>query len=49
MDKWLIRAAAAAVAVFVAVVAVGMYSTWRECSAAGGTTVRGMFGLECIK
>lgn len=49
MDKWLIRAAVAVALVFVAVVCVGMYSTWRECSAAGGTTVRGLFGLECIK
>lgn len=43
------RAAAAVAVVIVAVVCVGMYATWRDCSAAGGVTVRGLFGLECIK
>ena len=42
----------AAISVLVAVLAIcgiGMYSTWSACSAAGGVTVRGLFGLECIK
>ena len=49
MGKWLERGAIAAAVIVVAVVLIGMYATWRDCSAAGGTTVRGLFGLECIK
>lgn len=49
MGKWAERAALVALAAVVAVVLIGMYSTWRDCYAAGGTTVRGLFGLECIK
>jgi hypothetical protein len=37
-----------AIAAVVAIVLVGMYSEWHACSAAGGTTVRGLFKLECI-
>lgn len=48
MAKWIERAIAAALYLFAAIVVVGMYSTWRDCTAAGGTTVRGLFGLECI-
>lgn len=47
--KWLRRAAAAGLLVVIAVTCVGSYSIWRECKAAGGTTVRALFGLECIK
>ena len=49
MGKWIERAALAVMAVVLLVVLVGMYATWRDCSAVGGTTVRGLFGLECIK
>lgn len=37
------------VAVFVVVALIGVYSTWSNCKAAGGVTVRGLFGLECIR
>ena len=33
----------------VATVLLGMYVTWRQCTDAGGTTVRGLIGLECVK
>ena len=49
MNKWLERGAIAAVLLILAVAAIGMYATWRYCKATGGTTVRGLFGLECIK
>jgi hypothetical protein len=49
MGKWIERAAIAATVVIVVVTLIGMHSTWRECAAAGGKTVRGLFGLECIK
>ena len=49
MGKWTERIVIAAIAVILVVVCIGMYSTWRDCTASGGTTVRGMFGLECIK
>lgn len=48
MNKWIERAAIALIAVMVAVAVIGMYSTWSECAAAGGKTVKGLFGLECI-
>ena len=41
---------ALAVIVLVAVVClIGAYSTWSKCKSEGGITVRGLFGLECIK
>ena len=49
MAKWIERTAIAAVLAVIAVVCIGMYATWRDCTAAGGVTVRGLFGLECIK
>lgn len=49
MGKWTERLVIAAMAVILVVVCIGMYTTWSDCKAAGGTTVRGMFGLECIK
>lgn len=49
MGKWAERAAIAAVAVFIVVALIGVYATWSDCKAAGGTPVRGLFGLECIK
>ena len=41
-------AAMAAVAALVTLL-VGLYGQWRDCSEAGGKTVRGLVGLECIK
>ena len=49
MGKWIERAAIAALVLIVVVVLVGMHAAWRDCTAAGGQTVRGLFGLECIK
>ena len=49
MGKWTERTAIAAFVVVVVVVLIGMHSTWRDCTAAGGTTVRGLFWLECIR
>ena len=49
MGKWTERAVIAVLLAVLAVAGIGMYATWRDCSAAGGTTVRGLFGLECIK
>lgn len=49
MKKWIEYVAIAALVAFVAVVLIGQASVWRKCSAAGGVTVRGVFGLECIK
>lgn len=49
MTKWLERAAVAALVLIVAVVLIGQYATWQDCTAAGGLTVRGLFGLECIR
>jgi hypothetical protein len=49
MGKWTRSAAAAALVLIVVVVLTGMHSTWRDCTEAGGTTVRGLFGLECVK
>lgn len=49
MSKWIERAAIALLVAVVTVTGVGMWSTWRECSAAGGKTVHGLFGLECIR
>jgi len=46
MSKWAERAALAVMAIILAIVCIGMYSTWRDCNAKGGTTVRGLFGLE---
>ena len=47
--KWLSRAALALVLAYAVVACIGMFATWRECTAAGGLTVRGLFGLECIR
>lgn len=49
MGKWTERAAIAVLVAVVVVALIGMHATWRDCTAAGGKTVRGMFGLECIK
>ena len=51
MGKWTKRAAIATLVavVVVVVVLIGMHATWRDCTAAGGTTVRGLFGLDCIR
>ena len=49
MGKWIELAAIAVVAVFMVVTLIGIYAQWRDCNEAGGTTVRGLFGLECIK
>jgi hypothetical protein len=49
MGKWTERLVIAIVAMMVVVACIGMYSTWSDCKAQGGTTVRGLFGLECIK
>ena len=43
------RAVLAILIAVVVIVLIGMWSTWRDCSATGGTTVRGLFGLECIR
>ena len=37
------------IALVVVVCLIGAYSTWSKCKAEGGITVRGLFGLECIK
>ena len=49
MGKWTERAAIAVLVAVVTVVLIGMHATWRDCTAAGGTTVRGLFGLECVR
>ena len=49
MGKWTERAVIAALLTVLWVVGIGIYATLRDCTAAGGTTVRGLFGLECIK
>jgi hypothetical protein len=49
MSKLLERLCIAAAVLILIVTLIGMHSTWSECRAAGGTTVRGLFGLECIK
>lgn len=49
MNKWLERIAITVVLAFVVLVFIGMYATWSDCNAAGGITVRGMFGLVCIR
>lgn len=49
MNKWFERCAIAALVAFVLVVLIGQASVWRKCSADGGVTVRGVFGLVCIK
>ena len=49
MGKWTKRAAIATLVAVVVVVLIGMHATWRDCTAAGGTTVRGLFGLDCIR
>ncbi len=38
----------AALVMFLIVTLTNLYSTWRGCSATGGKTVRGLFGLECV-
>ena len=43
------KLALAAIALIVVVCMIGAYSTYSKCKAEGGTTVRGLFGLECIK
>ena len=49
MGKWTRRLAIAVLVAVLIVILIGMHATWRDCTAAGGTTVRGLFGLECIK
>ena len=49
MDKWTKRAAIAVLLAVIAVAYIGMYATWRDCTDVGGTTVRGMLGLVCIR
>ena len=49
MGKWIERAVIAVLVLIAVVVVIGMHTTWRDCTAAGGTTVRGLFSLECIK
>lgn len=49
MQNLIEKIAIAAVVVFIAVACIGMYYTWKNCDDAGGTTVRGLFQLECIK
>jgi hypothetical protein len=48
VSKWIARLLIAAMVAVSVVVCVGMYTTWKECQARGGTTVRGLFGLVCI-
>lgn len=49
MSKWLERTVIVVVLVFMALACLGMYVTWRDCNAVGGVTVKGLFGLECIR
>lgn len=49
MKYLLERVAITVLLAVVVVVLIGMYTTWRDCNALGGTTVRGMFGLVCIQ
>lgn len=48
MRRWIKTAAALAIVVVMAITCLGMYVTWQECSARGGKTVRGIFGLVCV-
>lgn len=48
MNKLMERVATMVLVAVVAVCFLGMYVTWRNCTASGGTTVRGLFGLECV-
>lgn len=43
------KLALAVMAVVAVICCIGAYTTWSDCSAQGGKTVRGLFGLECIK
>lgn len=49
MAKWTKYIAIATLVAVVVVVLIGMHATWRQCKADGGITVRGLFGLVCIK
>ena len=47
--KRLEKFAVVVIALLIVVCLIGVYSTWSKCKAEGGITVRGLFGLECIK
>lgn len=49
MSKLIKLLAVVAILAIPAVVVVGLYTTWSECKAAGGVTLRGLVWLECIK
>ena len=35
--------------IFCVIVAIGVYSQYKECTSGGGVLVRGLFGYECIR
>jgi hypothetical protein len=41
-------AARIAFVLFLAIALLGMYTVHARCKDSGGTTVRGLFGLECV-
>ena len=49
MIKFLWNVAYVVFALYVVVVCIGIYSEWKACSDIGGTFVRGLFGMECIR
>lgn len=49
MRKWIDYMVVALALIVMVITCVGMYSTWRDCTTSGGTTVRGLFGLECMR
>lgn len=48
MSKWTERVSITILLAIVAAAFVGMYLTWSDCADAGGTTVRGIVGFECV-
>lgn len=48
MKKWAEYGATILIVIVLLSTCAAMYTTWHDCSAAGGTTVRGLLWLECV-
>ena len=49
MNKYLQTALVIVVVAILSISLYGTYRVWKDCTAIGGTTVRGLFGYVCIK
>lgn len=48
LERLLTWVVVVAIAIFAAIVLVGVVTQYRDCQAVGGVLVRGLFGYECV-